>query len=139
MVVQKSNGAPDPAAIPIDVPEGCPLRPDFAEVPTQVDCPPPERTLRLSGELDLDTQSELRAQLREVMDLRAPAVVSLDMADVTFIDCSALAPLVEARGRLGNRLLLHNASRPVARLLTLVGLSDLFVAHADASQESPAV
>lgn len=115
------------------------MRPHLVDDPTRADHPPQVRTLRLSGELDLCTQPTLRAQLRELLDVRAPDVVILDMGDVTFIDCSALTPLVEARARLGPRLVLHNASRPVTRLLTLVGLADMLVVHGAASRESPAV
>ena len=92
---------------------------------------PPLRTVRLSGELDLCTLPALRAQFRELIDRQAPAAVIVDMADVTFMDCSSLPPLIEAKARLGDRLELRHVPDPVVRLLEFAGLSDLLVGPGD--------
>jgi anti-anti-sigma factor len=87
----------------------------------------PRTTVRLMGELDLLTQQALRDELRDVIDLEAPAEVIIDLTGVTFMDCSALASLIEARAHLSGRLFLHEVPAQVARLLALLGLDDMLL------------
>lgn len=63
----------------------------------------PGRTLlAVHGELDLATAPSLREHLDAVIDAGAERVV-LDLAEVTFFDSVALATMVHARRRLGDR------------------------------------
>ncbi|MGW7584716.1 STAS domain-containing protein [Kitasatospora sp. NPDC054768] len=86
--------------------------------------PAPQFTVRVCGEIDLDTAADLRRELsRALVDHRQ---VVLDLSQVTFMDCSGLNVLLEARNqadRNGGHLALRGISRPVARLLELTGLT----------------
>ena len=71
----------------------------------------------LTGELDMATSSRLRACLA-VQD--GPLVV--DLADVTFLDSSALAVFNETQLRLGGTLRLRDPSPFVRRVLAIAAL-----------------
>lgn len=82
--------------------------------------------LRLTGELDLQTISELRRRLRQAIGEEA---VSVDLTEVTFLDSAGAAVLAWAYKRMaehGGRLTLTNPGEPVRRRLRLLGLTDLF-------------
>jgi anti-anti-sigma factor len=82
----------------------------------------------VAGELDLSTADSLRTSLHP---LGGRVVVNL--ADVTFMDCSGVSVLVEAHNRLeaeGGGLRLRSPSDPVVRLLELLGMGDWIVREA---------
>ncbi len=81
----------------------------------------------LVGELDLYNAEELRTALHEVI-ARTPERVVVDLADVYFLDSTALGVLVEARTRLANRraFLLAAPGRDVRRTLEVSGLDRHF-------------
>lgn len=83
------------------------------------------QVLSVSGELDLATAPRLRDQVAYVAATPAGNVV-LDLTEVTFMDCTALGVLVQARVTLGDRLWLRGLPRPVLRLLALTGLEATF-------------
>lgn len=56
----------------------------------------------LAGELDLYNAEDVRAALLECCAAE-PAVLVVDLAEVTFIDSTALGVLIEARSRLADR------------------------------------
>jgi anti-sigma B factor antagonist len=56
----------------------------------------------LAGELDLYNAEDVRAALLECCS-EEPSVLVLDLAEVTFIDSTALGVLIEARSRLADR------------------------------------
>ncbi|MFI0898112.1 STAS domain-containing protein [Streptomyces sp. NPDC020983] len=75
------------------------------------------------GDIDIETAPSLDADLAAALHTHHRVV--LDLSDVTFMDCTGLRALVHARNladRLGNRLVLRGAARPVLRLLRLTGL-----------------
>ena len=84
----------------------------------------------LVGELDLYNAEEVRAALGECC-AEEPAVLVLDLADVTFIDSTALGVLIEARTRLAD----HDGFRLAApgletrRALEISGLDKHFRVH----------
>jgi anti-sigma B factor antagonist len=84
----------------------------------------------LAGELDLYNAEDVRAALLEAC-ADEPSVLVLDLADVTFIDSTALGVLIEARSRLADR----NAFRLAApgletrRALEVSGLDKHFSVH----------
>ena len=55
----------------------------------------------LAGELDLYNAEEIRGVLAEAI-ASGPRCVVVDLADVEFIDSTALGVLIEARAELGN-------------------------------------
>lgn len=56
----------------------------------------------LAGELDLYNAEDVRAALLEAC-ADDPAVLVVDLAEVTFIDSTALGVLIEARSKLADR------------------------------------
>ncbi|WBP84546.1 STAS domain-containing protein [Kitasatospora cathayae] len=80
--------------------------------------------MRAGGEIDLATAPRLRHRLAAALEAHREVV--LDLSEVTFMDCSGLRVLVQARNQAdqyGGRLVLRGVGRPVARLLKLTGLS----------------
>jgi anti-sigma B factor antagonist len=80
------------------------------------------------GELDIRSAPDLRAWLTKVLDEGAHQLV-VDLSGVEFMDSSGLGVLVGAHKRLariGGRLRVVGVSPPVARLLSVTGLSRVF-------------
>lgn len=84
----------------------------------------PACVARVSGDLDCITVPELRAGVDAAVSDGCTTVV-VDLADVTYVDSSALGFLVWADRRLlpvSGRLMLAAAGRDVSRILELSGL-----------------
>jgi anti-sigma B factor antagonist len=80
------------------------------------------------GELDIHSAPELRAALVGVLDGGATKLV-IDLGGVAFMDSSGLGVLVGAHRRLdhlGSKLQLVGVQDPVARLLSVTGLTRVF-------------
>jgi anti-anti-sigma regulatory factor len=73
-----------------------------------------DQTLRLAGELDYESADELTVALDERFD--GPR--RLDLAEVSYVDVSAMRAL---RGSSGQPLTIAGASAPVLRLVDLLG------------------
>jgi anti-anti-sigma factor len=76
------------------------------------------------GEIDLSNRDRLDQQLSELWDSGWRHVV-LDMHDVSFLDSSGLQVLVTHHRRAvaaGERFVIADCSREVARVITLTGL-----------------
>lgn len=86
--------------------------------------------IRLAGELDLYNASDVRAALLEVCE-EQPVRLVIDLADVDFVDSTALGVLIEARARLANRqsFLLAAPGRETHRALTISGLDRHLAVH----------
>ena len=83
-------------------------------------------------EIDLRTAGDFTTELQEAMH-RAEEVgaerLTLDLADVTFIDSMGVGALIDARARCeerGRRLDLTNAHRPVRLAFDVLGLLETF-------------
>ena len=86
--------------------------------------------VRLAGELDLYNAHIVRDALLEAAD-RQPQRLVIDLAEVTFLDSTALGVLIEARTRLPNRrafMLAAPALEP-RRALEVSGLDRHFAVH----------
>ena len=83
---------------------------------------PPQHGLRLIGELDLATVTELKAAL-ETVSRSDP--VTLDLAQLTFIDSTGLHAFMEfARSQNGSGpLLLASPSATAKRAIEIAGLA----------------
>jgi len=81
--------------------------------------------VRVTGELDLITAPLLRAALK-CADADPVHEFVVELSAVTFMDCSGLAPLLEAHATLGGRLRLCDLPRAVSWLLHLTGLDATF-------------
>jgi anti-sigma B factor antagonist len=87
-----------------------------------VDGPGPDPLVTARGELDLAARDELRAVLAPLT-----GVVTLDLAQVTFLDSSTIGVLVGVHNRLaaeGGALRLRRPQDMPRRALELVGLED---------------
>jgi anti-anti-sigma factor len=97
--------------------------------------PPAGTVLHVAGELDTFSADRLRDHLRRLGTPPSSAVV-VDLSGVTFMSCTALRVLAEARTRLGSRLYVSGRSRVVTRLLAMTGLATHF---ADLADDDPAL
>jgi anti-sigma B factor antagonist len=84
-------------------------------------------TLLLGGELDLAQAEDLTRLLSRT--LRRSRCIRLDLADVTFMDCTVLGVLVRAGHRAraaGGWVRISTCHPGVRRLLRLTGLEETF-------------
>lgn len=84
--------------------------------------------LRVRGELDLVSESELTAQLLQALgeDVR---LIVVDLAGVEFIDSCGLRALLTGRDaarQAGRELVLSLTDGPVSQLLDIAGVRDWF-------------
>ena len=86
--------------------------------------------VHLAGELDLYNAHEVREALLACIE-EAPARLVVDLAEVKFIDSTALGVLIEARTRMANRksFLLARPSLETRRALEISGLDKHFSVH----------
>jgi anti-sigma B factor antagonist len=86
--------------------------------------------VRLVGELDLYNAPEVRAALLELC-AEKPERLVVDLADVDFVDSTALGVLIEARTKLENRqsFLLAAPGLETHRALTISGLDQHLSVH----------
>jgi anti-sigma B factor antagonist len=86
--------------------------------------------IRLVGELDLYNAPEVRAALLELC-AEQPERLVVDLADVDFVDSTALGVLIEARAKLENRqsFLLAAPGHETHRALTISGLDQHLAVH----------
>jgi anti-anti-sigma factor len=88
-----------------------------------------ERTLKLSGELDLSVGSEFQKALDAIAADR-PTRVVVDLREVTFIDSSGLRMLLQANSRAHNEgweiSFLPKERSQVRRALEVTGLHRVF-------------
>lgn len=86
--------------------------------------------VRLHGEVDLANVHLLHDKLKAVVDNHSNAVLVLDLASLSFIDCVGLGALVRANRAMHDRgaeLVLRWPTRWVFRLLRLTNLHEAFV------------
>jgi anti-anti-sigma factor len=79
--------------------------------------------IQVSGELDLGSAHHLEDCLSRAVSDGDGKPIHLDLAEVTFVDCAGLAPLIRAAAELrdGRVLKVVSASRRVRRLVELIG------------------
>lgn len=84
----------------------------------------------LTGELDLYNAEDVRAALLECC-AEEPAVLVIDLEQVTFIDSTALGVLIEARSRMNDRggFRLAAPGLETRRALEVSGLDRHFSVH----------
>lgn len=83
-------------------------------------------TVAVRGEIDRLATTTLRALLLDVVDGQGNLSVALDLSDMTFIDSSGLAVLLELHGRAvdrGGTFVLQNPRPSTARVFEIVGLN----------------
>lgn len=83
--------------------------------------------IEIDGELDLFSAPHLSNCLTRVVSTHGKADVVLVLRGVSFIDGAGWKPVMEAGERLageGGRLLIVDPSRPVRRLMELIGVDE---------------
>ncbi|MEV5607351.1 STAS domain-containing protein [Streptomyces sp. NPDC052225] len=81
--------------------------------------------LIVAGEVDIDTVEPLRLALAAATH-RSSLPVSVDLSAITFADTAIVNTLLRARLDLAERLRVSATSRPVRRLLDLLGVDHAF-------------
>jgi anti-anti-sigma factor len=82
------------------------------------------------GEIDLHNSPELRSEILTLLSEQAPRRLVLNLAEVPYMDSSAIAVLVEAMQKLrkiGGRVCLTNLQPRVKSLLDIAKLGSIFV------------
>jgi anti-anti-sigma factor len=103
---------------------------------------PAPSTVRVSvvGEIDLATAPKLHDRLLTVLHEQAPAFLDLDLAGVTFLDCTGIGTLVAARNAAIHTACHIRVSHPqptVRRLLDMTGLLGVLTAPVDKPRLQP--
>ena len=83
----------------------------------------------LRGEIDLHNSPPVRAALLKLLDENKPAKLVLNLAEVPYMDSSAIAVLVEALQRLrktGGKIYLTDLQPRVKGLLEIARLDSIF-------------
>jgi anti-sigma B factor antagonist len=86
-----------------------------------------ENRYRMSGEVDLSTAPLVRADLARLISAD-DAHLLIDCAQLTFIDSTGIAVLLEANQKLeadGRHMLILNVERGPRRVFEALGLTDL--------------
>ena len=92
------------------------------------------------GEVDLATAHLLRDRLLGVLREQSPAVLDVDLAGVTFLDCAGISALVVVRNaaiHTGRQMRVSHPQSIVRRVLELTGLLDVLTAPIDQPQPLP--
>ncbi len=82
------------------------------------------------GEIDLHNSPELRKAILALIEKNSPARLVLNLADVPYMDSSAIAVLVEALQKMrktGGRIYLFGLQPRVQGLLEIARLNTVFV------------
>lgn len=121
------------------------LSPVFALMPLHIvitSCPSSVAArVAVAGEVDLATAPALREALLDALHSYSPAVLDLDLAAVTFLDCAGIGALVavhDAAVDAGCQLRVSNLQPIVHRVFDLTGLLDLFTAATGEPESRPA-
>jgi anti-anti-sigma factor len=107
----------------------------LAPLSIDASCPSPGTTrVTVAGEIDLSNSDLLHVRLLNILSTLHPRRIEVDLAGVTFLDCSGLTVLVvlgRAAARTGCRLRITNPQPVVRRVLALTGLLDVLTAGFD--------
>lgn len=88
----------------------------------------------VAGDVDLTTADLLRDRLLGLLDERSPVLLDVDLAGVSFLDCTGIAALVAVRNaavRAGRRVRIIHPQPIVRRVLEVAGLLGPFSAPID--------
>lgn len=103
-----------------------------------ISCPSPtEVRVVVAGEIDLATQAVLRDGLLSALHDHGPAVVDVDLAGVTFLDCTGIGALVDVHSialRSGCQLRVSHPQPIVGRVLKVTGVLSLLTAPIESRQ-----
>ena len=101
---------------------------------TRVDAASKAVVASIRGEIDLHNSTELRGVLLELLTKNEPKRLVLNLAQVPYMDSSAIAVLVEALQKIrkiGGRIFLTDLQPRVKGLLEIARLDSIFVVARD--------
>jgi anti-sigma B factor antagonist len=113
---------------------------DMSQIPTNSDLIPSARqqgdavVVAVRGEIDLHNSPELRGALLDMLARFKPAKLVLNLAQVPYMDSSAIAVLVESLQKLrksGGKIYLTDLQPRVKGLLEIARLDAIFVIVAE--------
>ena len=93
--------------------------------------------VRVIGELDLSTAPRLREVLAELAG-KGTIDVTLDLADMSFIDSTGVSVLVSGLKRLretGGNLVLQSPRASAMKVFDITGLTSVFTIHSEPASE----
>jgi anti-anti-sigma factor len=119
--------------------------PEFTQLHIDTSYPSPDTAriavaVAVAGEVDLASAPILLERLLSLLHEQAPAVLDVDLAGCTFLDCAGIGALVGARNaavQTGCRLRVTNPRPIVRRVLELTGLLDVLAAPIDQPRLRP--
>ena len=85
--------------------------------------------VRLRGRLNIDTSPALRDQLLAMLQAQSPQAVIVDFSEVSYVDSSGIATVVEGLGMARMRqttLCLQGLQGRLLHLFQVIGISTLF-------------
>jgi anti-sigma B factor antagonist len=86
-------------------------------------------TMRLRGRLNIDSSPAFRDRLLGMLQVRSPQAVIVDFSDVSYVDSSGIATLIEGlkiARRQQTMLCLHGMQGRLLHLFEVTGMSTLF-------------
>jgi anti-sigma B factor antagonist len=89
------------------------------------------------GEIDLNNSPELRSELFTILNRHAPKRLVLNLAEVPYMDSSAVAVLVETLQKMrktGGKVYLSNLQPRVQGLIEIARLGTIFVITKDEAE-----
>ncbi len=92
------------------------------------------KTIRVAGEIDLETAPELR---RCFLSLAGDAVLTVDLAEVAFLDSTAISVLIAEHKRrvaAGEQLIVTGSSPMALRLFELTGVDQVLDLDGDSGR-----
>jgi len=95
--------------------------------------------VRLRGRLGIDSSPNLRDRIQAILQEQAPKTIIVDLAEVSHIDASGIATLLEALKIARNRqatLCLQGLQSPMVRLFEVTGLQAVFETACKAGAQS---
>ena len=95
----------------------------------------PPNVLPLEGEIDLHVSPQISNSLRTIIKNK-PAHVVVDLSQVTYIDSSGLAILIEAMqdvGKYGGKFALAGLQKSVRPIFEIARLDQIFQIYPDAA------
>lgn len=101
---------------------------------------PAAARVAVTGEVDLATADALRDRLLAVLQEHGPALLGVDLAGVTFMDCTGIGALVAVRNiafRTGCQVRITRPQPMVRRILEVTGLLGVFTAPVVQPQPPP--
>jgi anti-anti-sigma factor len=113
----------------------------LAQLRIDTSCPlPATARVAVVGEVDLATAPGLRDRLLSVLHEQNPAVLDVDLAGVTFLDCTGLSALVavcNAAVQTGRQMRVTHPQPIVRRILEVTGLLGVLTAPIDQPEPLP--